>query len=164
MFNTFVYFLSKEIFAKIFFVDFLSSIFSRIFFRVFFRGFSFECSLADFLSNILLRVFFQIMIYRTIKISIDGGFFWHLFNLKWKAVFFCGFFITFFSEIFFPMNLKENPPKNIQKKITEEYLSENILSEKIDKSIKAFIALSEDLSYSSVRKNPLQLILETKFE
>ena len=62
------------------------------------------------------------------------------------------------------MNLKENPPKNIQKKITEEYLSENILSEKIDKNIKAFIALSEDLSYSSVRKNPLQLILETKFE
>ena len=32
------FFLSKEIFALIFFVDFLSKILSRIFFRLFFRG------------------------------------------------------------------------------------------------------------------------------
>ena len=75
--------------------------FSRIFFRVFFRGFSFEYSFADFLSNILLRVFFQIMIYRTIKISIDGGSFWHLFNLKWKAVFFADFSSHFFRRFSF---------------------------------------------------------------
>ena len=47
---------------------------------------------------------------------------------------------------------KENPRKNTRKKINEEYFCENLLWEKIDKGIKAFIAFNEALNNSSVRK------------
>ena len=72
--NTLLYFLSKEVFSQIFFVDFLSNILSRVLFRILFRVFSFKYYFAYFLSNILSLfsfeysslIFFQIWLHGTI--------------------------------------------------------------------------------------------------
>ena len=76
-FNTLFYFLSKEIFAQIFFIVFVRIFFCGYSFKIFLRGFSFEYSFADFLANILSEYvfadFLSIMVMRYhIKIQMTG--------------------------------------------------------------------------------------------
>ena len=95
--ETLIFFLSKEIFAQILFVDFLPKILS---------SFSLEYSFSDIHSNILSRIFFRIF--------FRGVSFEYSFVDFLKAIFFRGLFVEY---TFANFPSKENPRKKIQVRI-----------------------------------------------